>query len=219
VLRTNIKVVHFKSPHDFRDWLAQNYATARELLVGFYKRSSRKKGATYAQALDEALCYGWIDGVRRLMDADSYMIRFTPRKPRSIWSLVNVRHVERLQKAGKMAEPGLQAFALREKQRTGIYSFEQKRPGLSAKFKKLFRANRPAWEFFSRQARWYQRTAGHWVVRAKQEETRMRRLAKLMEVSAAGRRLDQLTPIAKRKSTAQSKAKTYRKKKQRIVTS
>ena len=203
MLRTNIKVVHFKSPHDFRDWLAQNYATARELLVGFYKRSSRKKGATYAQALDEALCYGWIDGVRRSIDADSYMIRFTPRKPKSIWSLVNVRHVERLQKAGKMAEPGLKAFALREKQRTGVYSFEQKRPGLSAKFKKLFRGNGPAWEFFSRQAPWYQRTAGHWVVRAKQEDTRLRRFAKLVEVSANGQRLDQLTPKAERKSAAQ----------------
>jgi uncharacterized protein YdeI (YjbR/CyaY-like superfamily) len=199
VLRTDIKVVHFKSPRDFRDWLAQNYATARELLVGFYKRSSRKKGATYAQALDEALCYGWIDGVRRSIDADSYMIRFAPRKPKSIWSLVNVRHVERLQKAGKMAAPGRKAFALREKQRSGVYSFEQKGPGLSAKFKKLFRANGPAWGFFSRQAPWYQRTAGHWVVRAKHEETRMRRLAKLMEVSADGRRLDQLTPKAKRK--------------------
>jgi uncharacterized protein YdeI (YjbR/CyaY-like superfamily) len=204
VLRTDIKVVHFKSPRDFRDWLAQNYATARELLVGFYKRSSRKKGATYAQALDEALCYGWIDGVRRSIDADSYMIRFAPRKPKSIWSLVNVRHVERLQKAGKMAEPGLKAFALREPQRTGIYSFEQKRPGLSAKFKKLFRANGPAWEFFAKQAPWYQRTAGYWVSSAKREQTQLRRLAKLMEDSANGRRIDQLTPKAKRKPAVKS---------------
>ena len=115
---------------------------------------------------------------------------------------MNVRHVERLQKAGEMAEPGLKAFALREKERIGIYSFEQKRSGLSAKFKKLFRANGPAWEFFSSQARWYQRTAGHWVVRAKQEETQLRRFAKLVEVSANGQRLDQLTPKGKRKSVA-----------------
>jgi uncharacterized protein YdeI (YjbR/CyaY-like superfamily) len=195
-----MKIVHFSSQEEFRKWLVKNHAAASELFVGFHKKSSGKKGATYSEALDEALCFGWIDGVRRSIAADSYMIRFTPRKPKSIWSLVNVRHVERLQKAGKMAEPGLKAFALREKHRTGIYSFEQKRPGLSAKFKKLFRANGPAWEFFSRQAPWYQRTAGHWVVRAKQEETRLRRFAKLVEVSVNGQRLDQLTPKAERKS-------------------
>jgi uncharacterized protein YdeI (YjbR/CyaY-like superfamily) len=195
-----MKIVHFSSQEEFRKWLVKNHAAASELFIGFHKKSSGKKGATYSEALDEALCFGWIDGVRRSIDADSYMIRFTPRKPKSIWSLVNVRHVERLQKAGKMAEPGLKAFALREKHRTGIYSFEQKRPGLSAKFKKLFRANGPAWEFFCRQAPWYQRTAGHWVVRAKQEETRLRRFAKLVEVSVNGQRLDQLTPKAERKS-------------------
>jgi uncharacterized protein YdeI (YjbR/CyaY-like superfamily) len=197
-------LVHFKSQRDFRDWLTKNHAAATELFVGFYKTTSGKKGATYAQALDEALCFGWIDGVRRSIDADSYMIRFTPRKPKSIWSLVNVRHVERLQKAGKMAEPGLKAFALREPQRTGIYSFEQKRPGLSAKFKKLFRANGPAWEFFAKQAPWYQRTAGYWVSSAKREQTQLRRLAKLMEDSANGRRIDQLTPKAKRKPAVKS---------------
>jgi uncharacterized protein YdeI (YjbR/CyaY-like superfamily) len=197
------KIVYFSSPEEFRKWLAKNHAVATELFVGFHKKSSGKKGATYAQALDEALCFGWIDGVRRSIDPESYMIRFTPRKPKSIWSLVNVRHAERLQKAGKMARPGLKALALREKHRTGIYSFEQKRPGLSAKFKKLFRGNAPAWEFFSNQAPWYQRTAGHWVVRAKQEETRMRRFAILVEVSANRRRLDQLTPKAARKSASE----------------
>jgi len=200
-----MKIAHFSSQEEFRKWLVKNHAAASELFVGFHKKSSGKKGATYSEALDEALCFGWIDGVRRSIDADSYMIRFTPRKPKSIWSLVNVRHVERLQKAGKMTEQGLKAFALREKHRTGIYSFEQKRPGLSAKFKKLFRANGPAWEFFSRQAPWYQRTAGHWVVRAKQEETRLRRFAKLVEVSVNGQRLDQLTPKSERKSAPESK--------------
>jgi uncharacterized protein YdeI (YjbR/CyaY-like superfamily) len=190
------KIVHFSSPEEFRKWLAQNHATANELFVGFYKKSSGKKGTTYPEALDEALCYGWIDGVRRSINSESYTIRFTPRKPKSIWSLVNVRHAERLQKAGKMAEPGEKVFALREKQLTGIYSFEQKRPGLSTKFKTLFRANAPAWKFFSNQAPWYRRTAGYWVSSAKKEETRVRRLAKLMEVSANGRRLDQLTPKA-----------------------
>lgn len=193
-------ISHFSSPEEFRKWLAKNHAAATELFVGFYKKSSGKKGATYSEALDEALCFGWIDGVRRSINSESYTIRFTPRRPKSIWSLVNVRHVKRLQKSGKMAEPGIKAFALREKHRTGIYSFEQKRPGLSARFKKLFRANAPAWEFFTKQAPWYQRTAGHWVVRAKQDETRMRRFAKLVEVSGKGRRLDQLTPKGQRKS-------------------
>jgi uncharacterized protein YdeI (YjbR/CyaY-like superfamily) len=193
-------IAHFSSPEELRKWLAKNHAAATELFVGFYKKSSGKKGATYSEALDEALCFGWIDGVRRSINSESYTIRFTPRRPKSIWSLVNVRHVKRLQKSGKMAEPGIKAFALREKHRTGIYSFEQKRPGLSARFKKLFRANAPAWEFFTKQAPWYQRTAGHWVVRAKQDETRMRRFAKLVEVSGKGRRLDQLTPKGQRKS-------------------
>jgi len=193
-------ISHFSSPEEFRKWLAKNHAAATELFVGFYKKSSGKKSATYSEALDEALCFGWIDGVRRSINSESYTIRFTPRRPKSIWSLVNVRHVKRLQKSGKMAEPGIKAFALREKHRTGIYSFEQKRPGLSARFKKLFRANAPAWEFFTKQAPWYQRTAGHWVVRAKQDETQMRRFAKLVEVSGKGRRLDQLTPKGQRKS-------------------
>jgi uncharacterized protein YdeI (YjbR/CyaY-like superfamily) len=195
-----MKIVHFSAQREFRKWLAENHAAASELLVGFYKKSSGKKGATYAQALDEALCYGWIDGVRRSIDADSYMIRFTPRKAKSIWSLVNVGHVQRLRKAGKMADSGLKAFAAREQHRTGIYSFEQKRAGLAAKYKKLFRANQRAWQFFAMQAPWYQRTAGYWVSSAKQEDTRMGRLAKLVEVSANGRRLDHLTPKAARKS-------------------
>ena len=194
------KAVHFSSPDDFRDWLEKNHASQVELWLGFYKTSSKKQGITYSQALDEALCFGWIDGVRYSVDAESYKIRFTPRKPKSIWSRVNVRRVEALKKAKKMAEAGLKAFEARDEHRTGIYAFEHKRPGLSAKNKKLLRANKRAWEFFAKQAPWYQRTAGYWVSSAKQEETRARRLAKLMEVSAAGRRLDQLTPKAKRKT-------------------
>jgi uncharacterized protein YdeI (YjbR/CyaY-like superfamily) len=194
------KVVHFSSPDEFRVWLEKNQASALELWLGFYKTSSKKQGIAYSEALDVALCFGWIDAVRYSVDAESYKIRFTPRKGKSIWSLVNVRRVEALLKAKKMAEPGIKAFEAREKHRTGIYAFEQKRPGLSAKYKKLLRANKRAWEFFAKQAPWYQRTAGYWVSSAKQEETRARRLAKLMEVSAAGRRLDQLTPKAKRKT-------------------
>jgi uncharacterized protein YdeI (YjbR/CyaY-like superfamily) len=195
--KTALQVKHFPSPEAFRAWLRTNHARVAELWVGFYRKSAGKKGATYAEALDEALCYGWIDGVRYAVDSTSYKIRFTPRKPRSIWSLVNVRHVLRLKKLGKMAEPGLQAFAAREQHRTGIYSFEQKRPGLARKHKKLFRANRRAWEFFSQQAPWYQRTAGYWVSSAKQEQTRLRRLETLIADSEKGRRIDRLNPKVK----------------------
>jgi uncharacterized protein YdeI (YjbR/CyaY-like superfamily) len=188
---------HFASAQEFRAWLAENHTNVSELWVGFYKKSAKRRGTTYAEALDEALCYGWIDGVRYAVDALSYKIRFTPRKAKSIWSLVNVRHVERLTNLGKMAEPGLQAFKAREQHRTGIYSFEQKRPGLAAKHQKLFRANAAAWKFFSNQAPWYQRTAGYWVSSAKQEETQKRRLAILIADSKAGKRIDRLNPKAK----------------------
>jgi len=192
------RVTHFRSGEEFRAWLEENHARASELWIGFFKKSAGKKGTTYNEALDEALCYGWIDGVRYAVDEQSYKIRFTPRKTKSIWSLVNVRHVERLKKLGKMAEPGLRAFAARERHRTGIYAFEQTRPGLSEGHKKIFRANAAGWKFFSSQAPWYQRTAGYWVSSAKQELTKQRRLAKLMKDSEAGRRLERLTPKAKR---------------------
>ena len=192
---------HFASGREFRAWLAQNHASVSELWVGFYKKSAKRQGTTYGEALDEALCYGWIDGVRYSVDALRYKIRFTPRKPKSIWSQVNVRHVERLKKVGKMARPGLEAFQAREEYRTGIYAFEQKRRGLAAKHKKLFRANKAAWEFFACQAPWYQRTVGHWVGSAKRQDTQMRRLERLIKDSENGRRIDQLTPKAKRSST------------------
>jgi uncharacterized protein YdeI (YjbR/CyaY-like superfamily) len=188
----------FLSAEEFRAWLEKHHARADELWVGFYKKSAGRKGTTYNQALDEALCYGWIDGVRYAVDEVSYKIRFTPRKAHSIWSLVNVRHVDRLKKLGKMAEPGLRAFAAREQRRTGIYAFEQRQAGLSEKYRKIFRANAAGWKFFSDQAPWYQRTAGYWVSSAKQEETRQRRLATLIKDSQAGKRLDRLTPKARR---------------------
>ena len=193
------RIRHFATGKEFRAWLRKNHAAVSELWVGFYRKSANKQGTSYAQALDEALCYGWIDGVRYKVDEQSYKIRFTPRRSASIWSIVNVRHVERLKKLGRMAAPGLQAFRAREQHRTGIYSFEQKRRGLAAKHKKVFRANPAAWKFFLEQAPWYQRTTGHWVSSAKQEETQQRRLAQLIADSAAGKRIDRLNPRSKRK--------------------
>lgn len=193
------RLTHFTTALEFRSWLAKNHAEVSELWISFYRKGAKKQGTTYAEALDEALCYGWIDGVRHRVDELSYKIRFTPRRPKSIWSLINVRRVERLKSLGKMAEPGLKAFVAREQHRTGIYAFEQKRTGLAAKHKKIFRANTAAWKFFSEQAPWYQRTAGHWVSSAKQQKTQQRRLAQLIADSAAARRIDRLNPKPRRK--------------------
>ncbi len=152
-----------------------------------WKTRARDRGLGYAQALDEALCFGWIDGVRRALDADSFTIRFSPRKPRSIWSGINIRHVRRLEAEGRMRPAGRAAFRARDPKRSRIYSFESRFRGLPAPFRKRLRAEAAAWAFFTAQAPWYRRTASFWVMSAKREETRERRLAQLIECSAAGR--------------------------------
>jgi uncharacterized protein YdeI (YjbR/CyaY-like superfamily) len=189
----------FSTPQQFRDWLEQNHDRATELLVGFHKKDFGKKSITYPQALDEALCFGWIDGVRRSLDETSYTIRFTPRKSRSIWSNVNVRHVERLLKEGRMAEPGLKAYALRDPERTGIYAFENRPKEFSPEFEKKFRANKRAWEFFQTEPPSIRKTCVFWVMSAKNEETRVRRLDQLIENSANGVRRGVLETKAKQK--------------------
>lgn len=183
-----MKPKFFSSPEQFREWLAKNHDSASELLIGFHKKDSGKKSITYPQALDEALCFGWIDGVRRSLDETSYTIRFTPRKPRSIWSNVNVRHVERLTKAGRMAEPGIKAYALRDPERTGIYAFENRPREFSPEFEKKFRANKRAWEFFLTEPPSIRRVCIFWVMSAKKEETRIRRLEQLIDSSSKGLR-------------------------------
>ena len=194
-----MKPKFFSTPQQFRDWLEQNHDRATELLVGFHKKDSGKKSITYPQALDEALCFGWIDGVRRSLDETSYTIRFTPRKSRSIWSNVNVRHVERLLKEGRMAEPGLKAYALRDPERTGIYAFENRPKEFSPEFEKKFRANKRAWEFFQTEPPSIRKTCVFWVMSAKKEETRVRRLDQLIESSANGVRRGVLETKAKQK--------------------
>jgi uncharacterized protein YdeI (YjbR/CyaY-like superfamily) len=174
----------FRSQAAFRAWLKAHHRTATELLVRICKTHIAEQGLTYVEALDEALCFGWIDGVRRRIDADSFSIRFTPRKPRSIWSRVNVAHVERLIRSGRMARAGLAAYEGREESRTGIYSFEQRPTTLAPEYARLFQANRKAWTFFRSLAPWYQRTSTFWVMSAKKEETRMRRLGLLIARSA-----------------------------------
>ena len=187
----------FADSAEFHKWLAKNHASTQELLIGFHKKSSGRKSITYPEALDEALCFGWIDGVRKSLNDDSYTIRFTPRKPRSIWSLVNVRHVERLKKESRMQPAGSAAFEARDARRTGIYSFENRPRELSSQFQKIFRANKNAWQFLNAQPPFYKRTVAFWVMSAKKEETRLSRLKRLIDASAQGERVGLLQPKKK----------------------
>jgi uncharacterized protein YdeI (YjbR/CyaY-like superfamily) len=190
----------FASPAAFRAWLATHHAQQAELLVGFYKRGSGRPSMTWPESVDEALCFGWIDGVRRSLGADAYTIRFTPRKPTSIWSAINVDKVSQLTKLGKMQPAGLRAFAARQAEKTGIYSFERAQAAtLDAEQERRLRANRKASAFFDGQPPWYRRTAIHWIISAKRAETRERRLRQLIDDSAAGQTIGPLTRPQARK--------------------
>jgi uncharacterized protein YdeI (YjbR/CyaY-like superfamily) len=182
----------FRSPAEFRRWLDRNHTKAAELWVGFHKKGSGRASITWAEAVDEALCFGWIDGVRYRVDETSYRIRFTPRKPKSTWSLVNVKRVAELKKLGRMAPAGLRVFGRADPKRSGTYSYERRNATLGAAYEKKLRANKRAWTFFQAQPPSYRRTVTWWVVSAKQEETRRRRLATLIANSEVGRRLGTL---------------------------
>jgi len=184
-----VKPNYFKSAASFREWLEVNHASATELWIGFYKKDSGKVGLTYAEALDEALCFGWIDGLKKRVDAVSFMQRFTPRKPNSIWSLINVGHVERLRRVGRMKPAGLKVFAARTTARSGVYSFENRPRKLSPALQRQFKSDSAAWNFFQQQPPGFRRVACFWLMSAKQEATRQRRLAQLMADSKHGRRL------------------------------
>ena len=188
-----MKPKFFPTPADFRAWLEANHGSAKELLVGYYKKDSGRPSITWPESVDEALCYGWIDGVRRSRGDAAYTIRFTPRRPTSIWSAVNVAKVKELTRQGRMRAAGERAFAARRAERTGIYAFERKEAAkLSREETKRLRANREAAAFFGSQPPGYRRTALHWVVSPKRPETRERRLAQLIADSAAGRRIGPL---------------------------
>jgi uncharacterized protein YdeI (YjbR/CyaY-like superfamily) len=183
----------FESRSDFRLWLEKNHQSTDVLWVGFFKKTAGRKSVTYPEALDEALCFGWIDGIRKSLGDQSYTIRFTPRKAMSNWSLVNVSHVQRLKKVGLMRPAGLAAFAKRDVKRTGVYSFETAQRELSAAYEKQFRANRKAWQFFEKQPPSFRKTAAFWVMSAKKEETQLRRLRQLILSSEEGVRLGVIT--------------------------
>lgn len=180
----------FKTPAGFRQWLQANYAKSKELWVGFYKKKSGRPSITWPESVDEALCFGWIDGLRKNVDQESYMIRFSPRKSSSIWSAVNIRNAERLIKEKRMQPPGLRAYEARQEYRSGIYSYEQRSPTLVEPYLGQLKRNKPAWKFFQAQPPSYQRNINWWIVSAKQEETRTKRLKKLIELSSKGERVE-----------------------------
>jgi uncharacterized protein YdeI (YjbR/CyaY-like superfamily) len=173
----------FPSQNHFRKWLAKNHKSETELLVGYYKVGSGKPSMTWSQSVDEALCFGWIDGIRRSIDEERYCIRFTPRKKSSTWSKVNINKVEELTKKGLMKQPGLDIFNSRKESRSGIYSFENEPAKLNDNYLSLFMENKTAWDYFSRQPPSYRKTIIHWVMSAKQEITRTTRLKKLIRKS------------------------------------
>ena len=191
--QADTKTLFFATPGEFRAWLEEHHGTKTQLSVGFYKRVSGKPSITWAESVDAALCYGWIDGVRNSIDAISYRIRFTPRKPTSTWSAVNVKRVAELTRMGLMRPAGTKAFEARRGDKTGIYAYEQRKYAkLPPAYEKQFRASKKAWEFFQSQPPWYQRTAAYRVISAKQEATRQKRLQELICDSAAGMRIKEL---------------------------
>src|SRR5216683_8221760 len=206
-----VQIKIFNSSAEFREWLETNHDRVSELWLGFYNKRTDKKSITYREALDEARCFGWIDGVRKSINQTTYKQRFTPRKAKSYWSAVNTRRAGELAKLGRMASAGVKAFERRASD-SGKYSFESRPKKLPSSYEKQFKANPAAWEFFRTQAPWYQRTSSFWVVSAKQEETRQRRLATLISDSQKGRRLDMLTPKVKKPQHSKNRPKV---KKQR----
>jgi uncharacterized protein YdeI (YjbR/CyaY-like superfamily) len=191
----------FATPAEWRAWLMEHHPTETELLVGFYKKGCGRPSITWPESVDAALCFGWIDGVRRNIDSESYSIRFTPRRRGSNWSNVNIRRVKELADLGLMHSSGLAAFETRGEERSGVYSFEQKAIELEPVAQKRFEAKRAAWAFFQSQAPWYQRAAKWWVISAKREETREKRLNELIACSHAKRPIPSLDRSASKKES------------------
>jgi uncharacterized protein YdeI (YjbR/CyaY-like superfamily) len=187
------KITFFRSPSDLRKWFEKHHRTANELRVGYYKKSSGRRSITWPESVDEALCFGWIDGIRHSIDGVSYTIRFTPRKPASIWSAVNTRRARKLKADGLMFPAGLQAFKRRKGNKSGIYSYEQRKDEFDEPYATRLKTNKAAWAFFQDRPPSYKRAAIWWVVSAKKEETRLKRLEKLIEDSANGRTISQFT--------------------------
>jgi len=189
-----MKPVFFRTPPDFRKWLQRNHSTTAELWVGYFKRDSGEPSITWPESVDQALCYGWIDGIRKSIDASRYMIRFTPRKPGSIWSSINIKRAQALIEEGQMKPAGLKAYEARKENRSGIYSYEQRKAELEEPYARLLKKNQAAWRFFQSQPPSYRKAVSWWIISAKQEETRLKRLEKLIAHSSQDERLPQLRP-------------------------
>jgi len=182
-------ILFFRSPAEFRAWLKKNHASAVELWVGFRKKHTGEPSLTWPESVDEALCVGWIDGLRKSIDADSYKIRFTPRRAGSVWSNINIRRVQELIQKKRMRPAGLRAFEARKENKSGIYAYEQRPAELVEPYAGQMRRNKAAWTFFQAQPPYYRKRMTWWIVSAKQEATRLKRLAQLIERSAAGERI------------------------------
>lgn len=181
--------IFFGNQLEFRNWLEKNYKTTTEIIVGFYKVNSGKPSMTWSDSVDQALCFGWIDSIRRSIDAESYCIRFTPRNPKSIWSDVNIKKVESLLSKGLMMPEGIELFRNRKENNSSLYSYENKPIELPLELKTLFESNKIAFEYFSKQSESYKRTAYFWVLSPKQEKTRQARLEKLILLSEQLKRI------------------------------
>ncbi|MEX2162337.1 MAG: YdeI/OmpD-associated family protein [Anaerolineales bacterium] len=186
-----MKPTFFAKAAKFRNWLATNHDSADEILLLFHKKGSGKASMAIGEAVEQALCFGWIDGKLKSTGPDSYVLRFTPRRPGSIWSEVNVRRVKQLTKLGLMAPAGLAVFAKRDRKKAKLYSYENRS-------KRYFKKKKGSWAFFQDQPAGYQKTTTFWVMSAKQEATRVRRLDRIIEVSAKGQRVDLLAPFGKK---------------------
>ena len=184
-----MKPTFFATPAAFRAWLKKHHKTADEIIVGYYKKASGKPTMTWQESVDEALCFGWIDGIRRSHPPDAYSNRFTPRRPGSNWSAINIKRVEELTKLKRMQPAGLAAFAKRTEAKSRVYTYEQDRFVLDKGLEKKFKANKKAWDFFQDQPPYYRKLMTGWLTMAKAEETRLRRLDKLMAACERGKRL------------------------------
>ncbi len=185
-----MKAKHFKTAAEFRAWLAKHHGSETELIVGYYKKETGKPSMTWPESVDEALCYGWIDGVRRSIDGESYCIRFTPRTAKSNWSAINIRRANELIEAKRMRAAGLKAFEARKEQRFGTYSYETRKEQLDEPYQGLLKKNKQAWTFYQSCSPAYRRKVNWWVVSAKREETRLERLRKLVDLCAQGKSLE-----------------------------
>jgi uncharacterized protein YdeI (YjbR/CyaY-like superfamily) len=184
-----MKPKFFKSPQDFRKWLDANHDKEKELWVGYWKKSTGKPSLTWQESVDQALCYGWIDGVRKSVDEDSYTNRFTPRTARSAWSAVNLKRAKELIKEGLMQPAGLKAFEARRENRSGIYSYEQRPQDLPEPYAGTLKKNKAAWEFFQSQPPGYRKVITWWIISARKEETRLKRLEQLIQKAVKGQRM------------------------------